>query len=160
MVLKVYNKLTNKFDPISIKTSQSYTDKSGSINTYFEEFKDNNNSIQEALDTKISKKGDIVKGSIEFGNGFGLVGTSKNNLIVNSSSIQYCQSNNSSTPGYFKVINKTSDTTDIDSNPNEDSFNLMCDNNPTENSKNLLTSGTLYEILQELDSRISRLENK
>jgi len=45
MVLKVYNKLTNKFDPISIKTSQSYTDKSGSINTYFEEFKDNNNSI-------------------------------------------------------------------------------------------------------------------
>lgn len=39
-------------------------------------------------------------------------------------------------------------------------MNLDTDDVPTEGSHNLITSGALYEILQEINTRLENLENK
>lgn len=157
MVLKIFNKDTNTFQTIGVRVSQSYTDKVGSTNTYFEEFNEAD-SFQKALDTKISKNGDIIKGTIQFGNGFGISGSSMNEGVYNNSIIKYCESNDSNESGFFRVMSSTKDTEDFDNPTVEDYFNLICDSVPTQNSKNLITSGTLYTLLQNIDTRLTQLE--
>lgn len=158
MILKTFNSKTNSFEPITIGITESYVDKdTGTVNTIHKKF-NSFNIIDEALDSKISKNGDIVNGVIQFGNGFGISGTSINGDTCSNSRVEYCEAQNSSESGFFRVIGSTKDISDFNSIPTEDYFNLVCDTAPTENSKNLITSGTLWSILQTIDSRLQTLE--
>lgn len=156
MELKIFNKATNSFDPITIIVSQSFTDNNGNTITRYKSI-NNVDIINDALDTKISKDGDLINGNLEFKENFGIAGSYCLQGNYYSSNIEYC--NEESNAGFFRVKNSIKDISNPSNNTSIEYFNLACDDQLTQNSKNLVTSGVLYDEITSLKDRIAQLES-
>lgn len=151
MILKKYNPVTGFYEPVQIIVSQTYTDSdTGTTISAPSKFGD----IQKSIDSKLSRSGDTMKGTIEFGNNFGIKGSNMYGNIYKTSEILFKKDSNDN---YFQIINTSTDITGQNL-PVPSTFNLKLDNQPTQNSINLLTSGAIYNALQQLSDRISALE--
>lgn len=151
MILKIFNKETGKLDPIEFTTQYTYKNTDGSISKYYRKL-----NVEKSLNSKVDKSGDVMNGSLVFDIDCGIQGhyVDSDNLNYNDSKIQYVEDNNI---GIFKVINKSA-SLDRPNNTTQKTFNLDIDSQPTQGSKNLVTSGDLYEILYQINQRLSALE--
>lgn len=160
MILKTFEQKTGKFNPKEVHIEQKSTNTdTGGVSTNINLFKD----IEESINSKVSKSGDILKGTLEFSDKQGIMGVTTENTICDTSKIQYQKghyNNNVYIPGTFKVVNNIKDISNILDEGSESSFNLTCDDIPTEGSNNLVTSGTLYDILMDLKQRVEALEGQ
>lgn len=153
MILKQYNARTGLYEPIQITVSQTYTDSdTGTIIKAPSKFGD----LQKSIDSKLSKSGDTMLGTIEFGNNFGIKGSNVQDINYKTSKIIY--NSEDSNTNCFQVRNEifNLESDSVISTPSV--FNLKIDNQPIQNSINLLTSGAIYNALQQLSNRISALE--
>ena len=158
MNIQVFNK-DNQLKNLSIKAVNSTKSNfNGSINSFNKEYED----IEEAINTKLSMYGDISKGTIEFGNGFGISGSGFDDVAFTQSSILYKTPGRFDDHGFFQVKNVIKyDVSQVeDPYDEEEIFNLTCDSQPTDGSSNLLTSGAVWTALQGLISRIEVLEGQ
>lgn len=160
MILKTFESKTGKFNPKEVHIEQKSTNiDTGGISTSINLFED----LEESINSKVSKSGDILKGTLEFNDKQGVMGVTTENVMCDTSKVEYQKgyyNNNTYIPGTFKVVNKIKDISNILDEGSESSFNLTCDDIPTQNSNNLVTSGTLYEILIDLTQRIVALEGQ
>ena len=156
MILKIFNETTNSFDPINIVVSQSFIDNNGNTITRYKNINDTD-IISEALNTKISKDGDLINGNLQFKENFGISGSHYVQGDYYNSNIEYCSED--SNTGFFRVINSVKDVSTPNNNQSIKYFNLACDDQLTQNSKNLVTSGVLYDEIASLKDRITQLES-
>lgn len=153
MILKQYNELTGFYEPVQITVSQTYTDPdTGTTIKAPSKFGD----LQKSIDSKLSKSGDTMLGTIEFGNNFGIKGSNVQGINYRISKIVYNSENSNN--NCFQVRNETFNLESDTSISSPSVFNLKIDNQPTQNSINLLTSGAIYNALQQLSDRIAALE--
>lgn len=153
MTLKQY--INGKFEPIKITSTKQTVEEDGSIEHSTNQY----NDIEKCIDSKISKEGDLIKGTLQFEDKCGIVGVKKVNADeISDSRIEFTKDTGNNKPGHFIVKNLLRDTEDTSSFTDNGSFNLICDQEPTEDSNNLLTSGAIFEALYDLSERIASLE--
>lgn len=156
-MLKKYDLQKGDLTPVSIKVQSKYKDtisnnviiKQQSLNTF-----------EDLINSRLSKSGDIMNGFLEFETNSGVSGTYLNSNTTYNSKIVYVPD---SFEGYnhFKVINNRT-IVQNDGTTTENllsQFNLLADDEPYPGSSNLITSGTLYTILQNIENRLTALEN-
>lgn len=153
MILKRYNNGT--FEPIIINISKQTVEDDGSVECSTNQY----SNIEDSIDSKISKDGDLLKGTLQFEEKSSLVGVKKVDTdIFSDSRIEFKKDTGNNNPGFFRVKNILKDTEDDSNSQDNGSFNLICDSEPTEDSKNLLTSGAIFTALKALSARIAALE--
>lgn len=145
MILKRYNNGT--FEPIIINTSKQIVEDDGSIECSTNQY----SNIEDSIDSKISKDGDLLKGTLQFEEKSSLVGVKKVDTdIFSDSRIEFKKDTGDNNPGFFRVKNILKDTEDDTNSQDNGSFNLICDSEPTQNSKNLVTSGDIYRYIDSI----------
>lgn len=115
------------------------------------------NTIKEVANKTLTLKDKLYMG---YGASFACkdkIGNTNKQIEIIANHVDESSENTEEFPS-FKII-KTSSIDGLNSLFRKHSMNLDTDELPIQGSKNLLTSGTLYNIINDLQSQINELKN-